>query len=148
MKKLEKNEIVTTTLGEICTIEIGKTPSRGNKKYWDNEKKTNNIWLSIADLKNTNDNFVYDSKEYISDSGAKLCKKTPKGTLLMSFKLTLGRLAFAGSDLYTNEAIASIYIKDTTTIFDKYLFYYLSNINWDKLTEGDTKVKGKNIKQE
>ena len=47
------NNWQTKKLGKICNISIGKTPARGNRKYWDEKKKTNNIWLSIRDLNNT-----------------------------------------------------------------------------------------------
>jgi type I restriction enzyme S subunit len=43
----------TRKLGEVCDISIGKTPARGNKKFWDTEKISNNVWLSIRDLNNT-----------------------------------------------------------------------------------------------
>ena len=87
------------TLGELCEIELGKTPARANSAFWDEKRETSNVWLSIADLLNAEDNVVIDSREYLSDKGAAISKTVPKGTLLVSFKLTLGRLAFAGRDL-------------------------------------------------
>jgi len=135
----------TKKLGEICNISIGKTPARGNKKFWDEEKETDNIWLSIRDLNNTNKKEVFNSREYISDSGAKLCKKIKKGILLASFKLTLGRLAFAGVDLYTNEAIAALEIKNSKELNKEYLYYYLIFFDWHAETKGDVKVKGKTL---
>lgn len=139
---------ITKNLGDLCEIAIGKTPLRSNSSYWDKEKSTKNVWLSIADLLNTQDGEVYDSKEYISNKGASLCKLVKKGTLMVSFKLTLGRLAFAGKDLYTNEAIASLTIKDEKEILRKYLFYYLAYFDWDGATKGDVKVKGKTLNKE
>jgi len=136
------------SLGEICQIEMGKTPPRGSKKYWDTEKVTDNVWLSIADLNNTEDKQVYDSKEYISNEGAKLCKIVKKGTLLASFKLTLGRLAFAGRNLYTNEAIAALSINDEKKLSKDFLFWYLTYFDWDSATGGDIKVKGKTLNKE
>jgi type I restriction enzyme, S subunit len=135
-------------LGDICQIEMGKTPPRGSKKYWDTEKVTENVWLSIADLNNTDGKIVSDSKEYISDEGKKLCKVVKKGTLLVSFKLTLGRLAFAGRDLYTNEAIAALSIKHEKRLLNEFLYWYLSFFDWDSATGGDVKVKGKTLNKE
>ena len=89
----------TKKLGDVCRIELGKTPARANKLFWDEHRETSNVWLSIADLLNVSDKAVYDSKEYLSDEGASISKIVPSGTLLVSFKLTLGRLAFAGRDL-------------------------------------------------
>lgn len=133
------------TLGEVCRIELGKTPARNNSSYWDKERQTDNVWLSIADLPQRNLAVVDDSKEYISEEGSKLCKIVPEGTLMVSFKLTLGRLAYAGKDLYTNEAIASLYVQDDTLFAKHYLYYYLTFFDWDKAAEGDVKIKGKTL---
>jgi type I restriction enzyme S subunit len=65
--------------------------------------------------------------------------------LLVSFKLTLGRLAFAGVDLRTNEAIAALNIKKEDEIIKEYLYHYLTFFDWDKLASGDVKVKGKTL---
>lgn len=130
------------TLGEICDIQLGKTPYRKNPKFWDKEKKTNNVWLSIADMKHGQ--FVLDSTEYITDLGAKSIVKIPKGTLMLSFKLTLGRVSFAGCDLYTNEAIASL-LNLSKDVSKEYLLYYFSFYDWDGKSEGDIKVKGKTL---
>ena len=76
-------------LGEVCQIELGKTPYRGDKSLWDIEKQSSNVWLSIADLLKANEGVIYDSKEYITDKATKISKPVRKGTLLLSFKLTL-----------------------------------------------------------
>jgi len=132
----------TKTLGEICDIELGKTPARANASFWDEKRETSNVWLSIADLLKAEDNVVVDSKEYVSDKGAAICKLVPKGTLLVSFKLTLGRLAFAGRDLFTNEAIAALTIFNERELSKKFLFYCLTFFDWVKAAENDVKLKG------
>ena len=77
-------------LGEVCEINIGRTPERGNSKNWDKEKKTNNVWLSIADLNNTENGYISDSTEYVSNEALPKMKLVKANTLLMSFKLTIG----------------------------------------------------------
>ena len=67
------------------------------------------------------------------------------GTLLLSFKLTLGRLAFAGKDLYTNEAIAALTIRNEKEIDKYFLYYFLSWFDWNAAAEGNVKVKGKTL---
>jgi len=47
-------------LGDLCEIELGKTPARANNAYWDEKRETGNVWLSIADLLNAEDNIVVD----------------------------------------------------------------------------------------
>lgn len=132
-------------LDDLCRIELGKTPYRGNKSFWDKEKETDNVWLSIADLLNTDGDVVSDSKEYITNKAASISKIVKSGTLLLSFKLTLGRLAFAGKDLYTNEAIAALTIKNDSQINKYFLYQFLSSFDWNAATEGDVKVKGKTL---
>jgi type I restriction enzyme S subunit len=135
----------TAKLDEIVTLSMGKTPSRGNAKFWDKEKKTKNIWLSIADLTALDGLYVKDSKEYVSDEGAKLFKMVPPDTLIMSFKLSIGKLAITKCELRTNEAIVALPIKDKKLITKEYLYYFLSSIDWDALAGDDIKVKGKTL---
>jgi len=125
----------TKKLGDLCEIELGKTPARADKAFWDEKRETDNVWLSIADLLNADDNIVVDSKEYLS-------KTVSKGTLLVSFKLTLGRLAFAGRDLFTNEAIAALTIFNEHELSKEFLFYFLHFFDWRKAAENDIKLKG------
>jgi len=132
----------TKKLGELCEIELGKTPARANKAFWDENRETDNVWLSIADLLNADDNIVVDSKEYLSDKGAAISRIVRKGTLLVSFKLTLGRLAFAGRDLFTNEAIAALSIFNDRELSKEFLFYFLHFFDWRKAAENDVKLKG------
>jgi len=142
MKWIEAN------LGSICDLQMGGTPSRKNKKFWDKDKTTNNVWLSIADLLNTTDGIVSDSREYLSDEGANKVKVVKSGTLLMSFKLTMGRLAVAGCDLRTNEAIMALPIKKEAGLHIGYLKFFLESVDWEKMTEGGRKVKGVTLNKE
>ncbi len=132
----------TKKLGELAEIELGKTPARANASFWDEKRETSNVWLSIADLLSAEENVVVDSKEYVSDKGAALCKLVPKGTLLVSFKLTLGRLAFAGRDLFTNEAIAALTLFNERELSKEFLFWFLQFFDWVKAAENDVKLKG------
>ena len=135
----------TVKLSEIVNIDIGKTPSRNNYKYWDREKKDSNIWVSIRDISALNGIYINDSREYISNDGAKLFKEVPKNTLIMSFKLSIGKLAITKINLRTNEAIAAFKIKNETLVCKEYLYYYLSSLDWDKIAGTDIKVKGKTL---
>lgn len=130
-------------LGEVFPIVMGKTPSRNIARYWDKKKETGNRWVSIADLSKNEGREILETKEHISDEGKQGIKLIPKGSLLVSFKLTLGKMAFAGIDLYTNEAIMSLgKRKDMDLMF---LFYYFSYLDWHKIASGNEKVKGKTL---
>ena len=130
-------------LGDLCEIELGGTPSRANPHFWDTAKTTGNVWLSIADLPRGIHARAIDSKEYISDEAARNAKFVKAGTLLVSFKLTLGRLAYAGRNLCTNEAIAALYINDRSGLLKEYLYWFLTYFDWDAASEGDDKIKGR-----
>ncbi|EAK0807045.1 restriction endonuclease subunit S [Campylobacter coli] len=127
-------------LEEIAEIQIGKTPSRNNIDFFQGE----NVWLSIRDLKSK---FISSSSEKISNEAILKTnmKVVPKGTLLMSFKLTLGKTAFAECDLYTNEAIAAIFIKDKN-INKYFLDYVLKFTDLEKYV--DNAVKGKTLNKQ
>ncbi len=101
----------------VCDIKIGGTPSRKNMAYFTGT----NLWVSIAEM---NGQIITDTKEKITDAGVRdsNVKLIPKGTTLLSFKLSIGKTAIAGADLYTNEAIAALIPKDKERIIDKYLF--------------------------
>ena len=135
----------TVKLGDLCDISIGKTPSRGDKRFWDKEKQTDNVWLSIADLTSVSGKYISDSKEYVSDEGANLFKPVPSNTLVMSFKLSIGRLAFTQCELRTNEAIAALPIKDESIVSKEFLYHYLSSMDWNAIASNDEKVKGKTL---
>ena len=125
---------------DVFPVKMGKTPPRGDKSSWDEKKETHNKWVSIADISNNEGKIIEDTKEYISDSAAEKINKVSKGSLLMSFKLSIGRMAFAGDDLYTNEAI--IAIPENEKYILRFIYYYLLSYNWLSLTEGNEKVKG------
>lgn len=114
------------TLREVCTYEIGGTPLRSNSTFWNDGT---NIWVSVSEL---NNNIIIDSKEKITNEGIKnsSVKLFPIGTVLFSFKLSIGKTAIAGVPLYTNEAITGINSKDTNYLLNKYIYYYLSNTDY------------------
>lgn len=91
-------------IGDLFSdLKIGGTPSRAKEEYFHG----NNLWVSIKDMENQS--VILDTKEKLTNEAIKNsnCKVIKKGSLLMSFKLTVGRTAFAGYDLYTNEAIVA-----------------------------------------
>ena len=123
-------------LGEICEIAMGRTPPRLNQAFWGHGYK----WLSIADLQTK---VVSDSKEEITELAASTMTIIPKGTLLMSFKLSLGRLCFAGCDLFSNEAICSF---GKLQAHAEFLYYVLGRTDFSLY--GKQAVKGYTLNKE
>lgn len=131
---------------DVYPIKMGKTPPRGDKSCWDINKETSNKWVSIADITQNEGKDIFETKEYISDIAAKKIYRVEKGSLLMSFKLSIGRMAFAGDDLYTNEAIIAIPSHDDYML--RFVYYYLLSYDWLSLTEGNEKVKGATLNKQ
>lgn len=126
----------TKRLGDIATIAMGRTPSRQNSALWGR----GHVWLSIADL----DGKVVDrSSEQVTDLAAASMRRVAKGTLLMSFKLSIGRLCFAGCDLFTNEAICSFTDLRANAEF---LYYALGRTDYSLY--GKQAVKGYTLNSE
>ena len=123
---IEKNW-PTVTLADAFSLQMGKTPSRDVSEYWDSPDYR---WISIADLSNYG-NFTEDTKEKISQSAVDNTgiKPVPKETVIMSFKLTIGRTAITSEDIFTNEAIMA-FLPKQTDIDIEFLRLYLSIKDW------------------
>ncbi len=130
----------SSPLAKVCEIKIGGTPPRSNRSYFTGE----NLWVSISEM---DGQIIYDTKEKLTDDGVKISnvKLIKAGTTLLSFKLSIGKVAVAGNDLYTNEAIAGLEIRDEYIgkITNEYLFYLFKSKIVD--IEGSTKAFGESL---
>lgn len=129
-------------LGELCTIQIGRTPARADSRQWDPQRRTKNVWVSIADMSASETLEISSSKEHLSDLGAASGRIVPAGTILLSFKLSIGKVAVTGCDLYTNEAIAALLLPDDAPVCREFLVWFLRSVDWEKEAAGSDKVKG------
>jgi type I restriction enzyme S subunit len=128
-----------TTLGEIATLTMGRTPPRNAPKYWTEDLE--HPFCTIADMTSK---FVFPKREGITSAAIRdgKAKVAPKGTLLMSFKLTIGRMGFAGRDIYPNEAIVSI-LPESGTVLDLFLYYLLGS--QDLTADAGRAIKGETL---
>jgi len=117
---------IVKKFSEIFDLQMGKTPSRDNVEYW-GEK---NCWVAISDIKGK---YISETKECITDKAIveSKIKKVKAGTVIMSFKLTVGRTAIAKVDLYTNEAIMAFNLKSNYEVLPEYTYYYLKAYKWE-----------------
>lgn len=138
----------TVLLGDICDIKIGRTPPRKQPQWFSESHGIK--WVSIKDMGNTG-KYISQTSEFLTADAIKKFNIPiiPAGTLLMSFKLTVGRLGFTKYDMCSNEAIAQLPIKDVNVADKDYLYYYLSNFNFDSLSSTSsiaTAVNSKTVK--
>ncbi|WP_032959782.1 restriction endonuclease subunit S [Bordetella hinzii] len=129
---------------EIADYKAGRTPARANPEYWDGAGD-GVPWVAISDM--TEFDTVTATKEKISRAAFEHVFRSQAvraGTLIMSFKLTIGRVATLGVDACHNEAIISIYPKPE--VDQRYLGYFLAQVDYDALQ--DRQVKGNTLNQE
>lgn len=115
----------------IANITIGKTPSRSEKECFTNNE-SDMKWISISDLGKSGTYIFNTSERLTRDSVDKYnVKIIPKNTIILSFKLTVGRIAITTEDMATNEAIAHFNLKEEDMRY--FLYNYLKNFDYAKL---------------
>mgnify|MGYP002450645873 FL=1 len=117
-------------LKDIFDLQIGKTPSRNNSEYWNTE---DHKWISIADLTRTG-KYISETKEYLSENAIQKSgiKVIPANTVVMSFKLSIGKTAITAEDMYSNEAIMAFLDKHVVEVLPEYILYMFKFKNWDE----------------
>jgi type I restriction-modification system DNA methylase subunit len=119
-------------LGNISDINIGSTPNTKNYNYWENGDID---WISISDF---NDDIIINTKKKLTKAGSEtmINRKIPFNSILLSFKLTIGKVAFAGKDnMYCNEAITYLNSK-IKNVSQLYLFNILKCIDIKQFGRG------------
>ena len=116
-------------LEDIFDLQMGKTPSRNNLDYWNTK---DHKWISIGDLSKC-ERYISDTKEYISDKAVAESgiSEIPANTVIMSFKLSIGKVAITPEPMYSNEAIMSFRDKHVVEIIPSYIYYMFLNKNWE-----------------
>lgn len=136
-------------LSEVADISIGRTPPRMEKE-WFSVDSGDVKWISIRDLGN--------SGVYVNRTAEYLTRETierfnipviPKNTVILSFKLTVGRVAITTEEMLSNEAIAHIKLTDKS-ISPEYIYLFLKSFDFSSLGSTSsiaTAVNSKSIKE-
>lgn len=116
---------------EYFDISIGKTPPR-KEPQWFSENPADCVWVAISDMGSCG-LFIANSSEYLTHEAVEKfnVKVVPDNTVLLSFKLTVGRIAITDGEMTTNEAIA--HFKTNKPKINEYLFCYLKNFNYQTM---------------
>ena len=116
---------------EYFDISIGKTPPR-KEPQWFSENPADHVWVSISDMGSCG-LFIANSSEYLTHEAVEKfnVKVVPDNTVLLSFKLTVGRIAITDGTMTTNEAIA--HFKTNKPEINEYLFCYLKDFNYQTM---------------
>jgi len=134
---------------EVSNITIGKTPPR-KQPEWFSSSVDDVKWVSISDM--NSGVYINNTKERVTQSAADKFNmvRVPDNTVLMSFKLTVGRLAITIGEMTTNEAIAHFVISDGNAITPEYVYLYLNVFKYATLGNTSsigTAINSKIVKQ-
>ena len=118
-------------IDEYFDISIGKTPPR-KEPQWFSKNPDDCVWVSISDMGSCG-LFISDSSEYLTHEAVEKfnVKVVPDNTVLLSFKLTVGRVAITDGSMTTNEAIA--HFKTDKPEINEYLYCYLKGFNYQTM---------------
>ena len=107
-------------LGDICEIVSGSTPKTGIDEYWDGNIK----WITPAEL-NDDTYIITDSVRKITELAVKKTglSSFPKGTVILSSRAPIGKVAIAGCEMYCNQGFKNLICSDK--INSKYLYWFL-----------------------
>ena len=107
-------------LGEICEIVSGSTPKTGIPEYWDGDIK----WITPAEI--SDDSYIIeDSVRHITELGVQKTGLTPfpKGTVILSSRAPIGKVAIAGCEMYCNQGFKNLICSEA--IDNRYLYWFL-----------------------
>ena len=134
-----RNKFIDTTNAErtICRadeffdISIGKTPPRKESQWFSNNPE-DVTWVSISDMGSCG-LYIRKSSERLTQEAVKRfnIKVVPDNTVLLSFKLTVGRIAITNGEMTTNEAIA--HFKTDCKSINEYLYCFLRCFNFETM---------------
>ena len=112
----------TTKLKNVCVVVSGTTPKSTDKRYWNGT----HVWITPAEL--SEDSFIVtDSERHITDEAIKATglKSFPKGTVLLSSRAPIGKVAIAGCEMYCNQGFKNLICSES--IYNLYLYYFLKS---------------------
>ena len=116
---------------EFFDIAIGKTPPR-KEHQWFSTNPSDVTWVSISDMGSCGTYISKSSEQLTAEAIKKFnIKIIPNNTVILSFKLTVGRVAITHGEMATNEAIA--HFKTDNPVFNEYLYCYLKEFNYQTM---------------
>ena len=109
-------------LGEVCKVVSGTTPKSSCPEYWNGTLN----WVTPAELKDDSD-IVYETERKITlravqDTGL---KPFPIGTVLLSSRAPIGKVAISGTEMYCNQGFKNLVCSGS--IYNRYLYHFLKD---------------------
>jgi type I restriction enzyme S subunit len=122
------------TMADVSTVGIGKTPPR-KEQHWFSEAPSDVRWVSIRDMGAIG---VYAARtsEFLTQEAVDKfnVRQVPDNTVLMSFKMTIGRVAITDGEMTTNEAIAHFKLALDAPLTTEYIYLHLKQFDFSTLS--------------
>jgi type I restriction enzyme S subunit len=121
-------------MADVSTVGIGKTPPR-KEQHWFSESQSDVRWVSIRDMGSVGVYAAETSEFLTTDAVEKFnVRRVPDNTVLMSFKMTIGRVAITDGEMTTNEAIAHFKLEPGAPISSEFIYLHLKQFDFSKLS--------------
>ena len=122
------------TMEDVSTVGIGKTPPR-KEQHWFSEAPSDVRWVSIRDMGAIGVYAARTSEFLTQDAVDKFnVRQVPDNTVLMSFKMTIGRVAITDGEMTTNEAIAHFKLAPIAPLTTEYIYLHLKQFDFSTLS--------------
>ena len=122
------------SMEQVSTVGIGKTPPR-KEPQWFSERHSDVRWVSIRDM-GAAGAFAFETSEYLTDEAIARfnVRMVPDHTTLLSFKMTIGRLAITDGEMTTNEAIAHFKLNQQSPVTTEFIYLTLKQFDFSTLS--------------
>lgn len=123
-----------STLDEISTVGIGKTPPR-KEQHWFSESPNDVRWVSIRDM-GICGSYISTTSEYLTAESIDRfnVRRIPDNTVMLSFKMTIGRVAISEGEMTTNEAIAHFKLDEQSPLSTEFIYLHLKQFDYSTLS--------------
>ena len=124
----------SATMEDVSVVGIGKTPPR-KEQHWFSEDSSDVRWVSIRDM-GICGTYASTTSEFLTVEAVDKfnVRRVPDNTVLMSFKMTIGRVAITDGEMTTNEAIAHFRLDPDSPLSTEFIYLHLRHFDFSKLS--------------
>lgn len=140
----------SATMEDVSIVGIGKTPPR-KEQHWFSEDSNDVRWVSIRDM-GICGTYASTTSEFLTAEAVDKfnVRRVPDNTVLMSFKMTIGRVAITDGEMTTNEAIAHFRLDPASQLSTEFIYLHLRQFDFSKLSSTSSiadAVNSKTVRQ-
>ncbi|EHL24679.1 restriction modification system DNA specificity subunit [Acidovorax sp. NO-1] len=140
----------SATMEDVSIVGIGKTPPR-KEQHWFSEDSNDVRWVSIRDM-GICGTYASTTNEFLTAEAVDKfnVRRVPDNTVLMSFKMTIGRVAITDGEMTTNEAIAHFRLDPASQLSTEFIYLHLRQFDFSRLSSTSSiadAVNSKTVRQ-